>query len=115
MTDKELIFLLADYAAPTEDQGFSEAMLATLKAEEDAVLFDLDSLVKKPMPIWRSWLIAGLIALLCGLIWTRLGVSMPDIEFETSLFSALNTGWAAYGLAGLCLAACLLLVETEAF
>lgn len=114
MTDKELTSLLADYTAPTEDQGFSDVVLTALKAEEDA-LFDIDSLVKQPMPIWRGWLIAGLIGLLCGLIWTRLGVSIPNIEFETSLLSALNTGWAAYGLAGLCLAACLLLVETEAF
>lgn len=115
MTDKDLTSLLADYAAPTEDLGFSDALLTRLKTEENAALFDLGSLAKKPMPLWRGWLMASLIGLLCGLIWTRLGVSLPDMTVETSLITALTSGWAAYGLAGLCIAVCLLLVETEAF
>lgn len=115
MTDDTLKSLLADYAAPTEDQGFSDTVLATLQTQEEAALFDLDSLVKRPMPLWRSWMIALMIGLLCGLIWARLGINLPEVSIESSVLSALNTGWMAYGLAGLCLAACLLLVETEAF
>lgn len=115
MTDDTLKSLLADYAAPTEDQGFSDAVLLTLQTQEEAALFDLDSLVKRPTPPWRNWMMALMIGLLCGLIWTRLGISLPDISLESSVLNELNSGWVAYGLAGLCLAVCLLLVETEAF
>lgn len=117
MTDENLKSLLAPYAAPTDDMGFSDAVLATLQTEEAATLFDLDSLVKRPTPIWRGWMIAAIIGGLCGLIWTRLGVSVPDLppalSLESSALGFLSTGWAAYGLAGLCVAVCLLLVEME--
>ena len=115
MNDDNLTALLADYAAPTDDQGFSDNVLATLKAQDEAALFDLDSLVKRPTPVWRSWMMALLIGGLCGLIWARLGVHLPELSVESSVLGALSTGWIAYGLAALCLMGCLLLVETEAF
>ncbi|MGJ8558701.1 MAG: hypothetical protein ACSHX3_00550 [Litorimonas sp.] len=115
MTDDSLKSLLADYVAPTEDQGFSDAVLTALQTQEEAALFDLDSLAKRPTPLWRSWMIALMIGLLCGLIWTRLGLNLLDISLESSVLNTLSTGWAAYGLGALCLAVCLLLVETEAF
>jgi hypothetical protein len=115
MTDDTLKSLLADYAAPTDDQGFSDAVMATLQTEENATLFDLDSLIKRPTPLWRNWMMALMIGLLCGLIWTRLGVNLPDLSVQNSILTELGTGWAAYGLGALCLAVCLLLIETEAF
>lgn len=115
MSDNALQSLLADYAAPTDDQGFSDTVLATLKTQENTALFDLDSLVKRPTPVWRNWLMALLIGALCGLIWARLGINLPDVSIDRSALSWISTGWVAYGLAGLCLTACLLLVETESF
>lgn len=115
MSDNRLKSLLADYAVPTDDQGFSDTVLATLKTQDNAALFDLDSLVKRPTPVWRSWMMALMIGLLCGLIWARLGVNLPEVSIDSSALSWLSTGWVAYGLAGLCLTACLLLVETEAY
>lgn len=113
MTDDRLKSLLADYAAPTDDEGFSDTVFARLQTQADAELFDLDSLVKRPAPLWRSWTVALVIGLLCGLIWARLGVNLSDMSIESTLLGELGTGWVAYGLASLCLAACLLLVETE--
>jgi len=113
MNDDNLTSLLADYAAPTEDQGFSDNVLMTLTAQNSEALFDLDSLVKRPAPLWRSWVMALVIGLLCGLIWTRLGVSLPDLPLDQADLGWLSTGWVAYGLAGLCLMIGLILVETE--
>lgn len=119
--DTPLSALLADYAAPTEDAGFSDRMMANLRAQDalakasKTATIDLNSLAARPLPAWRGWLIALLIGALCGLIWARLGVSLPDVSYDSSILTALNSGWIAYGLGGLCVAASLLLIETEAF
>lgn len=119
--DAHVSALLADYAAPTEDAGFSDRMMANLRAQDalakasNPATIDLDSLAKRPLPQWRGCLIALLIGALCGLIWARLGVNLPDVSYDSSILSALNSGWIAYALGGLCVAASLLLIETEAF
>lgn len=120
-SDAHVSALLADYAAPTEDAGFSDMMIANLRAQDalanadNPATIDLNSLAARPLPVWRGWLIALLIGALCGLIWARLGVSLPDISYDSAMLTALNSGWMAYGLGGLCVAASLLLIDADAF
>ena len=107
--------LLAAYTAPAEDNGFSDTLMATLRAQDSDPAVDLTRLAGKPAPIWRGWVIAMIIGLLCGLIWARLGVNLPDLSTDPSILGSLLTEWTAYGLAALGLAVCMLLIETEAF
>lgn len=109
-TDDTLKSLLADYVAPTQDAGFSKAFMARL----DHNTIDLEDYAARPSPLWRSWLVAIILGLICGLLWVRFGVSLPEIEWRDGTMHALHNDWVIYLLCGLGASFCLMLVETDA-
>ena len=115
MTDNDpntdLTRLLNDYMAPTPDQGFSDAMMRTLQAEEESV--DLSDYLARPSHPWRSWIIALTLGLISGLIWTWAGLSLPEVPAIDSPVNLKDTDWALYALAAACVAASLVFVELD--
>lgn len=102
---------LSDYMASTPDQGFSDAVMRTLQAEEESV--DLSDYLDRPNHPWRSWIIALTLGLISGLIWTWAGLSLPDIPAVDSHVNLRETDWALYALAAMCVAGSLIFVELD--
>ena len=85
-TDSEFQSLLADYAAPVEDNGFSDAVLAKAAARERR---------EARLSRWRLWLTAGALS---GSALTVALVIGPLLPTEP-------TGWLEASLQGLAAAA----------
>ena len=111
MTDNDLKTLLADYAAPAADNGFSDSVLRTLQSETAEI--DLSDYAVRPKAPWRSWVYALTLGLIFGLLWTWIGVKMPDLPLALDQISLFNNGWGTYLIAALCMALGLIFVELE--
>ena len=109
--DNDLETHLADFMAPADDQGFSDAVMRTLKAEEASV--DLSDYLAQPSHPWRSWVIALTLGLISGLIWTWAGLSLPDIPAMDTHVALKDTDWALYAIAAACIAGSLIFVELD--
>lgn len=114
MTDDTLKDLLADYVAPTEDGGFSEAVMKTLEAEAQDTLVDIHTLTARPGRVWRSWLVALVLGVTAGLLWSRSGVSLPDMGFDLGITWPASADWMLYALCAAGIGVSLILVESEA-
>lgn len=110
MTDNDLKNLLADYAAPTADQGFSDALMQTIHCEADQINL---SDYARPRTAWRTWVVALTLGVVSGLLWTWIGVKLPDFTFETQNIGLLQSGWGAYAIAAICMAVGLIFVELD--
>lgn len=114
MNDDILKNLLADYVAPTEDRGFSEAVMKTLEAEAQDTLVDIRTLTARPGRVWRSWLVALVLGVTAGLLWSRSGVSLPDTGFDLGISWPASADWMLYALCAAGVGVSLILVESEA-
>ena len=111
MNDNDLNHLLADYMAPTADEGFSDTLMQTVRAERAAIdLADYAVPTSKP---WRSWIIALTLGIVSGLIWTWMGLSLPDVPTLDHEIDLLNNSVALYFMAAICMAGSLLYVGLD--
>lgn len=115
MNDDTLKTLLSAYAAPTPDDGFSDRVMDRVIADPTPQTLDLAEFKPRRRHPWHGWVLATTLGLLAGLIWVRLGISVPDLPEGAELPSLLDSGWGLYALFGLCLAGTLLFLETEAY
>ena len=111
MTDNDLTTLLADYMAPEKDKGFSDRLMQTIRSEETPV--DLTDYIRPARPAWRAWVVALTLGLVSGLLWTWLGVKIPDLSFDTTQIGLLQNGWGLYALAAICMGLGLIFVELD--
>ena len=111
MTQNDLNTLLSDYMTPTADQGFSDALMQKINAEGKAIdLSDYTAAASRP---WRSWIIALTLGIVAGLIWTWLGLSLPDLPKMNHDIGLLNSGLGLYAMAAICMAASLVYVGVD--
>lgn len=115
MNDETLKTLLSAYAAPTPEDGFSDRVMDAVMAEPTPQTIDLSDYRIRPRQPWRGWVLAAVLGLLAGLIWTRLGIALPDLPESSQMPDLIHSGWGLYALFGLCLAGLLLFIETEAY
>ena len=115
MNDDTLKTLLADYAAPTPDDGFSEAVLRKAMEAEDirSNTVDLDAYKPSGKPVRRSWIISLVLGLIVGLLWVRLGIVLPDLPNSSDLPQVFESGWMIYAAIGVALSGLFLFVEVE--
>ncbi|MEL6687072.1 MAG: hypothetical protein AAFP97_05580 [Pseudomonadota bacterium] len=111
MTENDLNRLLADYMAPTADEGFSDTLMQAVRAE--STLIDLSDYVTPTSKPWRSWVIALTLGLVSGLIWTWLGLSLPDIPTLDHEINLLQNSVALYLMAAFCMAGSLLYIGLD--
>jgi hypothetical protein len=112
MSDDRLKALLSDYAAPAQDDGFSDQLMQRIEAE-DAARLDLSDYAAPRHGIRRSWIVALVLGLICGMLWVRLGVSLPDWPAGSELPDLLETDWGLYALFGVALSGGLLFLEAD--
>mgnify|MGYP001801501793 CR=1 FL=1 len=115
MNDDTLKTLLSAYAAPTPEDGFSDQVMNRVEKEAATPTVDLSEFKMRRRQPWHGWVLAAILGLLAGLIWVRLGISVPDLPDGAALPGLLDSGWGLYALFGLCLAGTLLFIEAEAY
>lgn len=111
MTENDLQDILADYVAATPEDGFSDALMRTLKAEEQSVdITDYVATLHRP---WRGWLVALIIGLIAGLLWNKTGVAISDFVPGTEALGGEGARWELYAVAAATVAISLLFVELD--
>ena len=110
--DETLKALLADYTAPTEDNGFTTAVMARLQT--NAQTFNAADFAPAPRSTLRSWVIALTLGLIGGMLWVRLGINLPDLSGSTDVQNFFTHSWAVYAICGFVLAGLMLFIEAEA-
>jgi hypothetical protein len=128
MTDKTLKHLLTDYTAPTPDDGFSDRLVMAMKAEAQAealaaaqalaqanATIDLSDFMPSRNPVKRGWIVSLILGLMAGLLWTQLGISLPDVNMDAAPASILEQSWVLYGLIGCFLIGSFLFLEADSY
>ena len=92
-TDDDFKTLLADYAAPVEEDGFSNAVMAALPA---------DVSVKRASP-WRG-VVSGIIIAVSLALWAlALRHVLGDMAFDPAMLADIPWLYAAVPMAGIML------------